>query len=190
MKSKNTWSILFALFIILIGVLALLNSLEVVEFWPSLGKLWPLVLIILGIWFLFRRRHFVWDDKIHIHEGDKQSKAFGDKKIDSTGKDPHGMNIEMGFGDLEVNLTKANFADIESLVQLSLGFGDMKVWIPSDIKVSISASCGAGDMEVLGKRDEGLGNRIDHQDEGYDSTQKKLKLMAKLGFGDMKISRV
>ncbi len=190
MKPKNIWTILFASLLILIGVLALLDSLEVVEFWPSLGKLWPLVLIILGIWFLFRRHHFSWDDKVYVHGGNKQSKAFGDLKIDSTGIDPHGMNIEMGFGDLEVNLTKANFADKESLVQLALGFGDVKVWMPSDVKTSISASCGAGDIDVLGKRDEGLGNRVEHQDEGYESAQRKLKLMVKLGFGDIKISRV
>lgn len=190
MKSKNTWSILFALLLILIGVLALLNSLDVVEFWPSLGKLWPLVLVILGIWLLFRRRHFIWDDKVYVHEGNKQNKAFGDMKIDSTGKDPHGMNIEMGFGDLEVNLTKAAFADKESLVQLTLGFGDLKVWIPSDVKTSISANCGAGDIDVLGKTDKGLGNKVEHQDEGYESAQKKLKLIVKLGFGDIKISRV
>ena len=190
MKPKSTWDILFALFIVLIGVLALLNSLEVVEFWPALGKLWPLVLIILGIWLLFRRHHFVWDDKAYVHAGDKQSKAFGDMKIDSTGKDPHGMNIEMGFGDLEVNLVKASYADKESLVQLSLGFGDMTVWIPSDIKTSISASCKAGDIDVLGKKDEGLGNRVEHQDEGYESAQKKLRLVVKLGFGDIKVSRV
>jgi hypothetical protein len=190
MKPKSTWDILFALFIVLIGVLALLNSLEVVEFWPALGKLWPLVLIILGIWFLFRRHHFVWDDKIHIHEGDKQGKAFGDKKIDSTGIDPDGMNIEMGFGDLEVNLVKASYANKESLVQLALGFGDLNVWIPSDVKTSISATCKAGDIDVLGKKDEGLGNRVEHQDEGYESAQRKLKLLVKLGFGDIKISRV
>jgi len=190
MKSRSICRISFALLIILIGVLALLNSLEVVEFWPALGKLWPLFLIILGIWLLFRKQHWIWNDNICIHDGKKLDKVFGDKKIDSTGIDPDGMSIEMGFGDMEVNLVKASYADKESLVQLSLGFGDMTVWIPSDIKTSITASCKAGDIDVLGKKDEGLGNRVEHQDEGYESAQRKLKLLVKLGFGDLKISRV
>lgn len=190
MIRKSFWTIAFAILLILIGILALLDSLEMVEFWPALGKLWPLILIALGIWFLFRRHYFSRGDSTYIREGRKHSKAFGDLKIDSTGIDPHGLDVEMGFGDLKVDLTKANFVDKESLVQLALGFGDMTVWIPSDIKTSVSASCGAGDIDVLGKKDKGLSNRIEHQDEGYESAQKKLKIMAKLGFGDLKVSRV
>jgi predicted membrane protein len=190
MRQKSFWVILFGLFLIAIGILALLDSLEVVSFWPALGKLWPLILIALGIWLLFKRGYFHKDVTVHIQEGKKHTKAFGDLKIDSSGIDPHGMDVEMGFGDLEVNLTKANFSDRENVIHLALGFGDVKVWIPSDVKALISASCGAGEIDVLGKREEGLGNKVDHQDEGYDSAQKKLKIMAKLGFGDMKISRI
>jgi len=190
MRRKNIWSIIFAMILILIGILALLDSLEKIHFWHALGKLWPLILIALGIWLLFRRSHFYTGEKVYIQEGKKHSKAFGDLKIDSSGMDPHGMDVEMGFGDLEVNLTKANFSDRENVVNLALGFGDIKVWIPSEIKVSIFASCGAGDIDVLGKRDDGLGNKVDYRDEGYDSALKKLKILAKLGFGDVKISRV
>lgn len=190
MRQKNFWTIVFALILIAIGILALLGSFEIISFWSVLGKLWPLILVAIGIWLLVRRHHFTWDEKIEIKEGKKHSKAFGDLKIDATGIDPHGMDIEMGFGDLEVNLTKANFSDRENVVNLALGFGDMKVWLPSEVKTSILASCGAGEIDVLGKREDGLGNKVDHQDEGYESSQKKLKIMAKLGFGDMKISRV
>jgi len=190
MVRKSFWTIFFAIILIVIGILALLDSLEVVEFWPALGKLWPLILIAFGIWLLFRRHYFSRGDTGYIHEGRKHSKAFGDLKIDYSGIDPHGLDVEMGFGDLEVNLTRASFADKESLVQLALGFGDMTVWIPSDIKTSVSASCGAGDIDVLGKKDEGISNRVEHQDEGYESVQKKLKITAKLGFGDLKVSRV
>jgi predicted membrane protein len=190
MIRRNFWSICFAVLLIVIGVLALLDSLDIAEFWPALGKIWPLILIAFGVWLLFRRHYFSRGDTAYVHEGKKHSKAFGDLKIDSIGIDPHGMDVEMGFGDLEVNLTQANFADKESLVQLALGFGDMTVWIPSDIKTSVSASCGAGDINVLGKKEEGLSNRIEHQDEGYESAQKKLKITAKLGFGDLKISKV
>jgi hypothetical protein len=190
MIKRSFWRIFFAVLLILIGILALLDSLDIAEFWPALGKLWPLILIAVGIWLLFRRHYFSHGDTAYIHDGRKHSKAFGDLKIDSTGVDPHGMDVEMGFGDLEVNLTKANFADKESLVQLALGFGDMNIWIPSDIKTSVSASCGAGDIDVLGKKEEGLSNRIEHKDEGYESAQRKLKITAKLGFGDLKVSRV
>lgn len=190
MRQKNFWTIAFGIALILIGILALLDSLEFISFWSALGKLWPLILIGLGIWLLLKRRHLYWDEKVDIKEGKKYSKAFGDLKIDAAGMDPHGMDVEMGFGDLEVNLTKANFSDRDNVIHLALGFGDIKVWIPSEVKVKASASCGAGDIDVLGKTADGLGRSVDYQDEGYDSVQKRLKILAKIGFGDIKISRV
>jgi len=190
MRQKNFWTILFGIILILIGILALLDSFEFISFWSALGKLWPLILIGLGIWLLLKRRYLYWDEKVEIKEGKKYSKAFGDLRIDAAGMDPHGMDVEMGFGDLEVNLTKANFSDRENVIHLALGFGDIKVWMPSEIKVKVSASCGAGDIDVLGKSADGLGKSVDYLDEGYDSVQKRLKIFAKIGFGDIKISRV
>jgi lia operon protein LiaF len=190
MRRKNFWTILFGMALILIGILALLDSLELISFWSALGKLWPLILIGLGIWLLVRRHHFCWDDKVEIKEGKKYSKAFGDLKIDSGGTDPHGLDVEMGFGDLEVNLNRASLSDRESVIHLAVGFGDIKVWLPSDLKVKISASCGVGDIDVLGRTIDGLGKTLEHQDEDYDSAQKRLNILTKIGFGDIRISRV
>jgi predicted membrane protein len=190
MRQKNVWQIAFAIVLIVIGLLALLDSLEIVSFWAVLGNLWPLILIALGVWLLVKRRHIIWEEKVDVKGGKKYSKAFGDLKIDTAGMDPHGTDVEMGFGDLEMNLTKASFSEGENVVHLALGFGDIRVWIPSQVKASVFASCGAGDIDVLGKTADGLGRSLDHQDDGYDSAQKRLKIFAKLGFGDIKISRV
>ncbi|UCB52037.1 MAG: cell wall-active antibiotics response protein [Candidatus Zixiibacteriota bacterium] len=190
MRRKNLWTIVFGIVLILVGFLALLDSLEFISFWSALGKLWPLILIALGVWLLLKKRYFSWDEKVEIKEGNKYSKAFGDLKIDAAGMDPHGMDVEMGFGDLDVNLTKATLSDQENVVHLALGFGDIRVWIPSEVKASITAGCGAGDIDVLGKTVDGLGKSMDHCDEGYDSIQKKLRIRVKAGFGDIKVSRV
>lgn len=190
MRQRNFWTIVFAIVLILVGFLALLDSLEIISFWSVLGKLWPLILIALGIWLLVKRRHVIWDEKAEIKEGKKYSKAFGDLKIDAGGTDPHGMDVEMGFGDLEVNLVRASLSEGENQVRLALGFGDIRVWIPSDIKAKLSASCGAGDIDLLGKTADGFGKTLEHVDEGYESAQRKLKIFAKVGFGDVKISRV
>jgi lia operon protein LiaF len=190
MRQKNFWTIVFGIALILVGFLALLDSLDFISFWSAVGNLWPLILIALGVWLLFKRRYFSWDEKVEIKEGNKYTKAFGDLKIDAAGINPHGMDVEMGFGDLDVNLTKASFSDQENVVHLALGFGDIRVWIPSQVKARISTSCGAGDIDVLGRTTDGLGKSSDYEDEGYDSSQKRLRIHAKIGFGDIKVSRV
>lgn len=190
MRRKSFWTIVFGIVLILVGILALLDSLEFISFWSALGKLWPLILIALGVWLLLKKRYFSWDEKVEIKEGSKYSKAFGDLKIDSSGTDPHGMDVEMGFGDLDVNLTKASLSERENVIHLALGFGDIRVWIPSEVKAKISAGCGAGDIDVLGRTTDGLGKSSDYQDEGYETAKKRLRIHAKIGFGDIKISRV
>jgi predicted membrane protein len=190
MRQRNFWTIVFAIVLILIGFLALLDNLRIVHFWSALGQLWPLILIALGIWLLLKRRHIIWDQKVEIKDGKKYSKAFGDLNIDAQGTDPHGIDAEMGFGDLELNLTKAGFTDRESVVRLALGFGDIRVWIPSDVKARITATSGVGDIDLLGKTTDGFGKTLEHVDEGYESAQRRLKLSAKVGFGDIKISRI
>lgn len=190
MRQDKFWTIVSGVVLILVGILALLDSFELISFWSALGALWPLILIALGVWLLLKRRHVIWDQEAEIKEGKKYSKAFGDLKIDSQGTDPHGMDVEMGFGDLEVNLARASFTDRENVIHLALGFGDIRVWVPSEVKTKVSATCGAGDIDVFGKTADGLGKSVDYQDEGYDSAQKRLKILAKLGFGDIKISRV
>ncbi len=186
MRQRNFWTIVFAIVLILVGFLALLDSLEIISFWWVLGKLWPLILIALGIWLLLKRRHVIWDEKVEIKQGKKYSKAFGDLKIDAGGMDPHGMDVEMGFGDLEVNLVRASLSEGENQVHLALGFGDIRVWM----KVKLSASCGAGDIDLLGKTADGFGKTLEHVDEGYESAERKLNIFAKVGFGDVKLSRV
>jgi len=190
MAQKSFWTVFFGILLIVIGFLALLDSLEVIRFWPTLGKLWPLILVALGIWLLFRRSYFFSGEKVYVKEGKKYSKAFGDLKIDAANMDPHGLDAEMGFGDIELNLTKASFSDRENIINLGLGFGDIKVWVPSEVKVSATGTCGAGDVDLLGKHADGIGNRVDYEDEGYETAQRKLKIIAKLGFGDIRISRV
>jgi predicted membrane protein len=189
MAQKSFWTVVFGILLILIGLLALLDSLELIRFWPTLGKLWPLILVALGIWLLFRRSYFSSSDVLSIKEGKKYSKAFGNLRIDANNIDPHGLDAEMGFGDIEVNLSKANFSDRENVINLGLGFGDIKVWVPGEVKVSATGTCGAGDVDILGKHADGLGKRVDYQDEGYEIAQRKLKIIAKLGFGDIRISR-
>jgi predicted membrane protein len=189
-KHKSFWTIAFGILLVLIGFLALLDSLQVIRFWPTLGKLWPLILVAWGIWLLLRRSYFSSNNVLYVKEGKKYSKAFGDLKIDAKDMDPHGLDAEMGFGDIEVNLVKANFSDRENVINLGLGFGDINVWVPTEVKVSAWGSCGAGEIDILGKYADGLGKRVEYQDEGYETAQKKLKIIAKLGFGDIRISRV
>jgi predicted membrane protein len=50
-------------------------------------------------------------------------------------------------------------------------------------------TAGAGDIYLLGEHTDGFSPRLEHQDENYDSAEIRINLSAKVGLGDVKISR-
>ncbi|KPL02206.1 MAG: hypothetical protein AMJ90_06470 [candidate division Zixibacteria bacterium SM23_73_2] len=182
---RNFSNIIFGLILVLLGGLILLNNLEALEFWEVFGKIWPVILVIVGLWLIFRRSH---PEYAQIQE--KLKKGFGDIILNPKSIETKGLAVSSGFGDVEINLTKTQFQDKENLVIVNLGFGDIRIMLPQDLPVSAKGNSFAGKVDILGKVADGVGNNLEHEDEGYSSEAKKLKINAKLGFGDIRIFRV
>lgn len=182
---KNFGSLIFGLILVLLGGLILLDNLGALEFWKVLGKIWPIILVILGVWLIFQRAQ---PDYAHIPA--KLSKGFGNTFLNPKSIDTEGLLVNSGFGDVEVNLTKTDLLDKENLVNINLGFGDIRVMLPDGLPVFAQGNSFAGKIDILGKIANGIGNKVEYEDEGYGSATKKLKISAKLGFGDIRIFRV
>ncbi len=182
---RNLGNIIFGLILVLLGGLILLDNLGVLEFWEVLGKIWPIIIVIIGIWIIFQRSH---PEYAQIQE--KLKKGVGDIILNPKSIDPKGLAVSSGFGDVEINLTKTLFQDKENLVNVNLGFGDIRIMLPQSLPVSAKGNSFAGKVDILGKMADGVGNKVEHEDQGYVSETKKLKIATKLGFGDIRIFRV
>lgn len=187
---KGFGTLLWGAILITLGILILFDNLRILEFWDSLGKLWPIILILVGIWIIYQRSEGTTTKDGIIPKQKNLSQGFGDLIIDAKDMDPDGLNLSSGFGDVEVNLTKARFEEKEHNVNISSGFGDVRVMLPQDVPVSATGKSLAGKIDILGRTADGLGNNLSHKDENYDSSTKKVKIFAKLGFGDIKVFRV
>ena len=188
--AKRFGNFVWGFVLIAVGALILLDNLEVLEFWESLGMLWPVILIILGLWIIYKKSG---GEPTRVGMSLKQknlSQGFGDLIIDAKDMDPDGLNLHSGFGDVEVNLTKATFEEKEHVINVNSGFGDVRVMLPQDVPVSGSGKSFAGKIDILGRTADGLGNSLEHKDENYDTSTKKVRINAKLGFGDIRIFRV
>lgn len=187
---KRFGTFLWGAILIIIGILILFDNLEILKFWAAMGNLWPIILIIVGIWIIYKKSEGV-STKVGITPQQKNlSQGFGDLIIDSKDMDPDGLNLSSGFGDVEVNLTKARFEDKEHSININSGFGDVRIMLPQDMPVSAWGRSFAGKIDILGRSADGLGNSLEHKDENYDTSTKKVKISAKLGFGDIRIFRV
>jgi lia operon protein LiaF len=176
--------------LIILGILILFDNLRIFEFWVSLGKLWPFILILVGIWMIYKRSE-VTSKRVGVTPKQKNlSQGFGDLIINAKDMDPDGLNLSSGFGDVEVNLTKARFEEKEHHINISSGFGDVRVMLPQDVPVNAFGKSLAGKIDILGRTADGLGNSLTYKDENYDASTKKVQINAKLGFGDIRVFRV
>ncbi len=188
--AKRFGNFLWGLVLIIIGGLILLDNLEILEFWQALGMIWPVILIIVGLWIIYKKSR---GEPAGVGISPKQknmSQGFGDLIIDAKDMDPDGLNLSSGFGDVEVNLTRARFEDKEHNINISSGFGDVRVMLPQDVPVGASGKSFAGKIDILGRTADGLGNNLEYKDENYDTSAKKVNIKAKLAFGDIRIFRV
>ena len=179
MTRLNSGETFFALCLILIGALLLAGNLGILAF--NWNMVWPLVLILFGVW-------LVWRALQPAHFGGA-SYGFGDYQPDLAGREIRNENFSYGFGNLDLDLTRATIPNGKNSVRASHGFGDLTVILPRDLAVRVKASAGFGDVTVFDQKHEGIGPHLDFQSDDYAAATRKLDLEASVGFGEVKVVR-
>lgn len=171
------------LFLILLGALFFLAQVfgEELNLGDILELLWPVGLILLGIFLLWRHG----GRRGSGGRGQTRTTVFGDLKLDGDDIEPDGLDTALGFGDLTLDLTTARLADKEYRIDVNLVFGDIKIILPAGLPVRAEGSSLAGDLHLLSKSGHGLGNHVTYESEGYSAARKKISLKASCVFGDI-----
>lgn len=185
MSRLNSFELLVALFFIVIGVLLLAGNLGLFVF--NWNILWSLILMCFGGWLIWRA--FQPQQFTPTHPGALYS--FGDYRPDLASNEirKETLRVSHGFGDFDLDLTRAVISDGTNAVRASHGFGDLTIIVPRDLAVRVKASAGFGDVEVFGQRAEGIGPHLDFQSDDYVTAARKLDIEASVGFGDAKVVR-
>ena len=171
-----------------IGILWILNNFEVIDFdfGDALALFFPLLLIAVGLLLLLRPRSGASGGDIR----DKNIfRIFGDVKLSGENIDANGLEATVVFGDVELDLTRARFADGENGIDFQTVFGDVAIKVPEGIAVSASGGSAFGDIKILGKTEEGIGNQLSAADPNFETQPKRLRVHASTAFGDIVISR-
>jgi predicted membrane protein len=152
LNSKQTrW----ALVLILIGILALLDGLNVINLWANLWKLWPLFLIFWGFSLLRKRgraphhgERKVFGDTVETSDSPyvKHSSAFGDISIKVRTAEFSGGSASTVFGTISVDLTEVNSIVGYGQLDLHTVFGDIIVSVPAGMPFEVRSSGVFGDF--------------------------------------------
>ena len=178
--------------LIAFGVLFLLDNLGYADFSEIIHNFWPLLLVLWGFSILMRpnRRHrraepvttpSLEAELLH------QSNVFGDIYNKITSKYFKGGSLSTVFGDCDIDLSEAVFADGEHELRIHSVFGDSLITLPKDSAVSLTASATFGDLTIFDQRKGGFSTNLQTVTPSYQTASNRLKISVSKVFGNISV---
>ena len=142
------------LIFILIGVLLLLTIHDVVE-WNSIWRLWPLILIFIGLSMIFKGRRSNWNltnestignDFIHSNA------VFGGSEHTITSQNFKGGETMALFGGVELDLREAEISQDGCKIHATALFGGVEIIVPNDWNVILTGTPIFGGIDSKSRR--------------------------------------
>lgn len=136
--------------LIMVGGIFMLSGLGLWMFLSASALVWPVVLIVIGLYFLFRpRKNRDWKHRVRgsfdsntnqYNSADgffHSDNSFGGVRqvvLDEVFK---GGTIRNSFGGTVIDLRRTTIAEGETFVDLECAFGGVEIYLPSDWKVDL-----------------------------------------------------
>ncbi|MDD3643727.1 MAG: LiaF-related protein [Candidatus Krumholzibacteria bacterium] len=182
----------WAIALIVIGFLALLNNLGVVSVWSFIWRLWPILLIIWGIRQLRRRGTAsgkggmkVFSDTVETTDSPyiRRSSAFGDISVRVEGAEFAGGSASTVFGTVAIDISAVRRVTGYGQLDVHTVFGDVTINAPADLPLEISSSSVFGEVRTGGEKAGGKTWR------SPGAAERRLVIRCSQVFGDVTIIR-
>jgi len=185
-RSRTTGGVL----LIALGLLFLLDSMDVMEFGDLIRTYWPLILIFLGVQSIVGhtgRPQTESPGKVDSSDILHQSAVFGDLTTRVESRSFGGGSVSTVFGDIELDLSRVELREGQSLLKLSGVLGSTRIWLPPGIDYGVSLSTVLGDLAVRDQRMDGFSPTLRYQTPGYAQASRTLMITASRVLGDVNV---
>ena len=165
--------------LVLIGVIFALG-----EFFDiSIGRfIWPLALILLGLWLVIRPQMVGSDTTV-------RQKILGD--IRRKGAWPvTNEEIWLGVGDVRLDMTEADIPLGETKLQIYGFVGDVALRVPEGVGVAVSSRAFITDAKVLGQKQDHFLSPVHLTSDDYETAERKIRLETGFFIVDLKVQQV
>ncbi|WP_416151264.1 cell wall-active antibiotics response protein LiaF [Salipaludibacillus sp. HK11] len=128
------------------------------------------------------------------YKGDKERENhrtfIGDISLGKQPWEPDGMNVNMGIGSIELDLTKAILKNGDNVIDVSCWIGSVEILVPKEMAVQANVHVKMGDVTLFNDYHAGTGRSASYTSPGFHHADKKLILEVDLSIGDVEVLTV
>ncbi|MGA9227854.1 MAG: cell wall-active antibiotics response protein LiaF [Mesobacillus sp.] len=120
-----------------------------------------------------------------------KNRLFGPQETPTHVYEWNDVNIQTGVGDSVLDLSLTVLPKGETVVFIRKIIGNVKIFIPYDLEVTVRHSAVAGSAEVF-EHQEGrvLNQTLFLQTPGYDGAEQKVKIFTSMVIGNIEVKRI
>ena len=97
-------------------------------------------------------------------------------------------DYNLAMGNLTIDLRDMSSLDTIDSFTANVGMGELRIRLPEGAAVSITASAGAGQLQILGRNADGLGVDQTFESEGFDDQDAGLIIDANVFLGRVEVT--
>jgi lia operon protein LiaF len=126
-------------------------------------------------------------ERYEIHSPQHKHSLIGNLFLTGSRWQLQDMNIWQGIGDVKIDLSRAYIPDGETVIIINGWIGDIDIYVPYDLDISLTASVNLGDIDVLGNKQGGINRTMTLSTSNYLTSNKRVRLVASLLIGDIDV---
>ncbi len=172
---RNQGQLLFAVILITLGTVFMLGNILDVNIWRLV---WPVGIILLGLWLLLRPRFTSAGTSTQVLLGDFRRR--GEWQVAQE-------DIFLGIGDAVLDMTSAEIPLGETRIRVWGFVAEVKLTVPQDVGVSVSSNGFYSEVKGLGKKREVFLSTLHVDSDNYEDAERKIRLEASYFVADIKV---
>ncbi|WP_416826794.1 cell wall-active antibiotics response protein LiaF [Ectobacillus polymachus] len=127
------------------------------------------------------------NERIVRHEPFLKNMLNGNYRIINETYELQDINIRYGLGDVVIDLTNAMIPEGETVIIIHGLVGNITLFVPYDLELSVHHSVMVGNIVVLGEEEKGWNQNVILRTEGYGLATRRIKIMTSLLVGDTEV---
>lgn len=181
-------NIIFGLILVLLGCLLILDNLGVLDFFEVILTYWPILLIIIGIYYVFKSPQRNEEKKEKSADLIHRSSVFEDIQLNINSKNFKGGSLSTLFGDIILDISQVEFAEGEHILKINAAIGDIIIKVPDQYNIKYDNSTIIGSLQVFDNNLNGVFRNLKLETHVAQNLNHKFHIITSQIIGDLKIN--